>query len=134
MKRWRKYLLSIWTPVVILIALNFYVWAQLHIDLGLYSDIGTISQKQRNLDAVLQRECCDRGCNERIVLRRWLLDTEIFVYEPAGRDPNQAIMVWLNPNELQITIDRVNHIYSQETEARGVKITYRIGKVDDPYP
>lgn len=134
MKRWRKYLLNIWTPVVILIALNLYVWAQLHIHPCGYSDIRTISPKQGNLDAVLQRECCDRGVTEKIVLRRWLFDTEIFVYEPAGSDPNKTVLVWLNPTELEITVDRVSHIYSQLAEVRGVKVTYHIGSVDDPYP
>lgn len=134
MKRWRKYLLNIWTPVVILIALNLYVWAQLHIHLCGYSDIRTISPKQTNLAAVLQRECCDRGCSERIVLRRWLFDTKIFAYEPALDRPHNPVVACSSPNELDITVDRVNHIYSQQTEARGVKITYQIGKVDDPYP
>ncbi len=74
MKRWRKYLLSIWTPVVILIVLNLHNRAQLHIHFG-PGDIRTLSHQQGSFDVVLQRECCDRGCTERIVLRRWLCDT-----------------------------------------------------------
>lgn len=133
MKRWRKYLFSIWTPVFILAALNMQVWAELHVRFG-YSDLRTISPERGNFDAVLQRECCDRGCTDRIVLRRWGFDTKIFVYEPAVSDPKNLVVAWLSPDELKITVDEVSHIYSQKAKARGVRITYKIGKVDDPYP
>ncbi len=133
MKRWRKYLLNIWTPVVTMLVLNCLLWAYLHVDPG-YSDIRTISPKGGNFDAVLQRECSDRGCTERIVLRRWRFDTKIFVFEPAGSDPKMSVVAWSGPDELKITVDEVSHIYSQLAEARGVRIAYRIGKVDDPYP
>lgn len=68
------------------------------------------------------------------MLRRWLCDTKIVVYEPASNDPHMPVVVWLGPNELEITVDRVSHIYSQKKEARAVKIEYRIREVDDPYP
>ncbi|MGO9019363.1 MAG: hypothetical protein ACLQVJ_13545, partial [Syntrophobacteraceae bacterium] len=58
----------------------------------------------------------------------------LFVYEPASNDPHMLVVVWLGPNELELTVDRVSHIYSQKTEASAVKIEYRIREVDDPYP
>ena len=131
MKRWYKYLLSIWTPALIMMALNLIPWVQ-HFDFG-YCDIKRISLEKRNFEAVLQRDCSDRGCIERVVFRSWLCNTEIFVYEPADTYPRRTVLAWSDPEELKITVDEVNHIYSQKAEARGVKITYEIGKVDDPY-
>ena len=132
MKICRKYLLNIWTPVVIMVALNCILWARLHMGFG-YCDIKTITLEKGNFEAVLQRDCSDRGCIERVVFRRWLCYTEIFVYEPADADPQRTVLAWSDPEELKITVDEVNHIYSQKAEACGVKITYQIGKVDDPY-
>lgn len=130
MKKWSKYLLSIWTPVVIMAVLNCLLWAYLRIDFG-YSDVMKSSPKKGDFDAVLRLDCTDRGCTEKVVLRRWPFDTEVFVYEPADNFPE---MSWLSPAELEITAKEVSHIYSQKTEAHGVKITYKIDKVDDPYP
>ncbi|HYA40379.1 MAG TPA: hypothetical protein VEF34_03695 [Syntrophobacteraceae bacterium] len=115
-----------------MVALNCILWARLHMGFG-YCDIKTITLEKGNFEAVLQRECSDRGCIERVVIRRWLCDTEIFVYEPPGSDPGKADVAWSSPDELKISLGEVSHIWSQKTEARGVKITYQIGKVDDPY-
>ena len=64
-------------------------------------------------------------------------DATIFVYNPTDaylprgapwtHDP---VATWLSPNELQIAVDRVGQIRRQVTEARGIKIIYRIGSVD----
>lgn len=59
-------------------------------------------------------------------------DTEVFVYYPASRDLHIPVMAWLSPNELEITIDRVEEIYKQKSEACGIRITYRIGEVAGP--
>jgi hypothetical protein len=135
MKSRRNYLHSIWTPVVIMVIVNLILWfhSYLHLENNCgYSDLRAISPKQGNLEAVVQRECCDRGCTERVVLRSGQLDTKVFVYELGSHGPDMPVIVWVSPEELNITVDRISHIYSQLREANGVKITYQVGSVDDP--
>jgi hypothetical protein len=45
---------------------------------------------------------------------------------------HEPTVVWLSANELEISVDRISHIMSKLEDARGIKITYKIGKVDFP--
>lgn len=102
----------------------------------------TISPKRGNFRAVVVEKCCGSGCIGTVRLRRtdgWGFDSKIFVYEtaddyapPVKEWTHDPVVVWLSPNELEIGMDRVGHIYSQKTEARGIRITYLIGSVDHP--
>ncbi|MGC8491606.1 MAG: hypothetical protein ACP5SH_07700 [Syntrophobacteraceae bacterium] len=135
MKKWCKYFLNIWTPVVIMVALNLYVWAGNYVNLNLcwYHDAAVLSHKQGKFDVVLRQSFCDRGCTEKIVFRRSLSDSGIFVYEPLERS-SKPVVRWLGQDRLEIVMNEVSHIYTQRKEVHGIKITYRIGKVDDPSP
>lgn len=92
MKKWSKYLLNIWTPVAILVALNLCIWASDHVDLNPcgYHDAAILGHKQDRFEVVLLRSFCDRGCAEKIVLRKGLLDASVFIYEPIERCQNPS--------------------------------------------
>jgi hypothetical protein len=132
-KMWYRYVLNIWTPVIIMAAINLHRWVWWNFysqpDSAAFGTIRSICPKQGNFDVLEQRHCSDRGCIERVVLRREGIDTVIFSYEP---DAATSSAVWLGPNELEIRLDHVSHIYSQMTFACDIGIKYRIGKVDDP--
>ena len=103
-------------------------------------DIRTISPQQGKFDAVVEEECCSGfggWCEVAIKLRwraGWGLDTKIFVYDPdlGPGGTHDPVVTWLSANELEIDVDSVSHIHSQLGQARGVKITYRIGSVKHP--
>ncbi|MDR3560405.1 MAG: hypothetical protein P4N59_03035 [Negativicutes bacterium] len=105
-----------------------------------------MSSSGGNFDAVVDDMSCDGfGGFEVIIVRlvsrgMWPIpDATIFVYNPTDayrprgvpwtHDP---VVTWLSPNELQIAVDRVGQIRRQVSEARGIKIIYRIGSVDSP--
>jgi len=107
------------------------------------NDFRAISPSEGNFEAVVEEECCSgfaSWCAVRIKLRKidgWGFDTEIFVYNPTfvyekGPWTHEPLVVWLSPNELDITVDRVGSIHKQLSKARGVKIEYHIVSVDYP--
>jgi hypothetical protein len=138
MKVWSYYLLRIWgwvwIPVITIVVLYSFIW--LHANSACGYSSRTISPKQGNFDAVVEGKCCDWGCIDIIKLHKragWGIDTKVFVYNPdLGPSVTDPVVVWLNANELEIAVDSVSHIRSQLAEARGVKITYRIGSVTHP--
>ena len=129
-------LLSCLSVTVFLIP-HLLLWWYVHS--GCWHGTSTFSSREGNFDAILDEECCS-GCTETVTLRRkWGFNTKIFVYsetdayEPPGTPwTHNPVIVWLSPNELEIAVDRIGHIYTQLTEARGVRIIYRIGSVDEP--
>ncbi len=149
MKELSYYLLSVWrwiripTIIALIIVTLLYslMWIYENTDCG-YS-IRTLSPKQGDFNALVQEECCNWGCAVTIKLhkrRGWGFDTEIFVYNPTSiferkESPwtHDPLVVWLNPNELEIAVDRIGKINSQLLEAHGIKITYRIGFVDSQF-
>jgi hypothetical protein len=92
------------------------------------------------LNAVVEEEWCGGGLAGgdigTIKLREkaiWSKDTSIFVYSisnEGGR--HEPIAAWLSENELEISIDRISSIITQRRKVHGIKITYKIGKVDYP--
>jgi hypothetical protein len=132
---WRWVRIPVMSAVIIVMVLYFLMWMHANSDCGYSSR--TISPKQGTFDVVVEGECCDWGCIDTVKLRRrdgWGSDTKIFVYNPnLGPDgTHDPVVVWLSPNELEIAVDSVSHIHSQLGQARGVRITYRIGSVDHP--
>jgi hypothetical protein len=45
---------------------------------------------------------------------------------------HEPTVVWLSAYELEVSVDRISQIVYQRQKARGIKVTYRIGKVDYP--
>ena len=137
MKGWSYYLSHVWLlipislitivllPILSLILLFVLIFIFPNGDCGYSSN--TISSEQGNFDAVIDGECCDWVCVETIKLHRkssWWSNTKIFVYNPTsagerlGRPwTHEAVVVWLNENELEITVDRLDRINTQLQEA-----------------
>jgi hypothetical protein len=145
MKRWQGFLLRflLWSSIsVIALTLLLYLFLWWYLNSNCGHNTFTFSAKGGDVDAIVDDECCDWGCKETITLHGthgWGLDTEIFVYKPthADRPPgtpwtHDPVVTWLSPHDLEISVDRIGHIYSQKTKAREVSITYRIGSVDEP--
>jgi hypothetical protein len=151
MKGWSYYLLRVWRwiriPVIVVALLAMLLYSLM---LYLANDCDyqnqTISPKMGDFDAIVEEKWCGfigSWCEETIRLHRrtgWSLDTKIFIYTPtsAYERPERPwthspVVVWSSANELDITVDRVDRIYSQLKEACGVKITYRIGFVNSQF-
>ena len=145
MKAWHNYLFEVWLLLRILLSvlmttcLCFMCMGQLLFPGYCGYESRTITPKQGHFRAVWVRKYCEgfmqkSGYTDMVVLRRIESDgpdTRIFVYEPSnGIDP--PALVWLSPNELEISLRQVIRIYTQKSEALGVRIIYRIGGVDVP--
>jgi len=133
---WRFFL---WSGIsMILLVLLLFLFVRWYSNSNCGHNIFTFSAKEGHFDAVADHECCDWRCKVTITLHRtrgWGLDTDIFVYKPTHANApwtHDPVIAWLSANEIVVAVDRVGHIYSQKTEARGVRITYRIGSVDEP--
>jgi hypothetical protein len=137
MKRWSRYLLRflLWSGIsmtVLILFFCFHLWLYVNSGCGYCSR--AVSPQQGNFRAVMIGMCCDGGCRDMVVLRRvdgWWFDTKIFVYQPLHGFP-EPVITWLSPNELQIAVKSVADIYTQKTEARGIRITYQIGYPGHP--
>ncbi len=110
-------------------------------------DSRTIGPKEGNLYAVVEWEGCWYSDCPKVTTVKLEGGASgaatVFIYTPTDAyDPVSGIhgipfvhnpdILWLSPGELQIAVRRVERITSQLTEARGVKITYRIESVDRP--
>lgn len=143
------YLLRFWSWVrikllilAILLTVLYCVrmWTQTEFHKGCLQESRTVGLPQRGLDAVVEEEWCGGGLGGgdigTIKLRdreRWGLETSVFAYSISNEGgPHEPIVVWLSENELEISVDRISSIISQRGKVRGIKITYRIGKVDYP--
>jgi hypothetical protein len=145
MKAWYNYLLVVWRclriPLSIVMTLCLCVMCMgqlLSLDYCAYES-RTKTPKQGHFRAVWIRKYCEgfmlkSGYTDTVVLRRIASDgpdTRIFVYEPSnGIDP--PALAWLSPNELEISLRQVVRIYTQKSDALGIRIIYRIGGVDFP--
>ncbi|MFZ0932086.1 MAG: hypothetical protein WAN11_26035 [Syntrophobacteraceae bacterium] len=140
MKIWRslrRFLLWSGVAVTLLVLMLFLLlWWYSNSDCG--HNTFTFSPKEGNFEAIADDECCDWGCRVTITLHRtrgWGLDTDVFIYKPTHADSpwtHDPVVAWLSANEMVVAVDRVGYIYSQKTGAHGVRITYRIGSVDEP--
>lgn len=104
------------------------------------------SPYQGGLDVLVEEDLCGAGFITEnigtISLRGrgfWgITETPVFIYHIShnpgseGIAAREPVVVWLSSDELQISVDRISHIISKLDEARGIKIAYKIGKVDYP--
>ena len=150
MKRqiWRDYFRRVWRwvriPVAVVMTLYLCVTCieqEFFYDPGFHTYFSrTTSPERGNFRAVYISKFCVGDYMDLVVLRRIDgrgPDTTVFVYEPTDEPGpegrfHRPVLVWLSPNELEISLDRVCHIFSQIREWNGVRITYRIGSVDRP--
>lgn len=151
MKLWRYYLLRVWrwsrVPLIVFILLYLgLLYMQARNDSACLHEYHTISSNGGNFDAQVDDMSCEGFGGFEVVIVRlvskaiWpVRDATVFVFNPTdaylprgAHWTHDPVVTWLSPNELQIAVDRVGQIRNQVTEARGIKIIYRIGRVDYP--
>lgn len=147
----RYYLLRIWRwiriPLIIFMLLYLgLLYSRWQYESTCAHGYLTINSSGGSFDALVDDMCCDGFGGFEVVIVRLVSkaiwpspDATIFVYNPTdvyvprgAHWTHDPVVTWLSPNELQIAVDRVGQIRRLVTEARGIKIIYRIGRVDYP--
>lgn len=151
MKKWRRCLSAIWrwvripVAVVMTLSLCLMCMAQIILRSSKYETYmsRTVTPEGGNFRAIYiakSRPELTLGGGEdflaMIVLSRGNERgpvTRVFVYEPTYDNKYYEPRIkWLSPTHLEISVDKVDHIYNRKMEALGITITYRIGEVVHP--